>query len=124
MSTPLSERRRAAVAALVIVALMVAACGTSPPREVPLGAGGQADPELELGRDVYGRQCTVCHGNEGQGGRGKRLNEGRAVARYPNDVDMVAVVTNGLGSGMPSFESKLEPGEIDAVVRYVREVLD
>ena len=42
----------------------------------------------------------------------------------PRSADMTAVVTGGKGSGMPAFESKLEPAEIDAVVRYVREVLN
>lgn len=113
-----------AVAVLVATLMIVAACGAGPAPDVPLGAGGEADAELERGREVYGRQCTVCHGNEGQGGRGKRINDGRALAEYPEVGDMTAVVTGGKGSGMPAFESKLEPAEIDAVVRYVREVLN
>ena len=37
---------------------------------------------------------------------------------------MIQVVTEGKGSGMPSFDDKLDPDEIEAVVRYVRDVLN
>lgn len=111
--------------ALIALAIVIfPACGSSPAMEVPTDITGQFDLELERGREIYGRQCTVCHGNEGQGGRGKRLNEGRALVEYPEIAGMVAAVREGKGSGMPSFESKLEPLEIDAVVRYIREVLN
>lgn len=98
-------------------------CGGAAP-DVPLGADGQPDAVLELGRNVYGAQCSNCHGNEGQGGRGKPINRGRALERYPEIEAMIQVVTEGKGSGMPSFDDKLDPDEIEAVVRYVREILN
>ena len=119
----LAGRLRRALAAVAVAGLVAAGCGGSAP-EVPLGADGQPDAALELGRTVYGAQCQNCHGNEGQGGRGKPLNRGRALERYPEIESMIEVVTQGKGSGMPSFDDKLEPDEIEAVVRYVREVLN
>ncbi|MEM7286967.1 MAG: c-type cytochrome [Actinomycetota bacterium] len=114
---------RRALLAVAVAGLVAAGCGGAAP-EVPLGADGQPDPVLELGRTVYGAQCSSCHGNEGQGGRGKPLNRGRALERYPEIEEMIAVVVEGKGSGMPSFEDRLEADEIEAVVRYVREVLN
>ena len=114
----LAGRLRRALATVAVAGLVAAGCGGSAP-EVPLGADGQPDAALELGRTVYGAQCQNC-----QGGRGKPLNRGRALERYPEIESMIEVVTQGKGSGMPSFDDKLEPDEIEAVVRYVREVLN
>lgn len=111
------------VAALGVATMVLAGCGGAAP-EVPLGPDGQPDAVLEAGRSVYGAQCSNCHGNEGQGGRGKPLNGGRALERYPEIDAMIQVVTEGKGAGMPSFADKLDPDEIEAVVRYVREVLN
>ncbi len=119
----LSGLVRRALPAVIFAALIVAACGAPAP-EVPLGPDGQADTELGLGRTVYGQTCSTCHGNSGQGGRGKRLNGGRAEELYPNIDEMIAVITDGKGSGMPSFSEKLTAAERRAVARYVREVLD
>jgi len=106
---------------VVVIALASAGCSDSP--EVPLGPDGEPDSELVVGRDVYMGKCSSCHGAEGQGGRGKRLNNGQAVAQYPDPVDMEAVVAGGKGSGMPAFGDDLTDAEIAAVVRYIREVL-
>lgn len=115
---------RRAVVTVVLAAVVAVGCGAGPSPEVPLGPDGQPDPTLELGRVVYGEQCSNCHGNEGQGGRGKPINGGRALERYPDVADMIAVITEGKGSGMPKFESKLTTEEIAAVTEYVREILN
>lgn len=114
---------RRALPGVIFGALVVGACGAPAP-DVQLGTDGQPDTELELGRVVYGQRCSICHGNGGQGGRGKRLNGGRAEELYPNIEEMILVITDGKGSGMPSFSEKLTAAERRAVARYVREVLD
>lgn len=100
---------------------LIAGCAQAP--TVPLGSDGQPDPVLDRGRQIFASQCSVCHGSAGQGGRGVKLNDGRAEALYPEIADMTAVVSSGKGSGMPSFADRLSPSEIEAVVLYVREVL-
>lgn len=108
---------------LVVGAVMVMACSAGVP-EVPVGADGQRDPQLVLGREVYGQQCTRCHGTAGGGGRGPKLSEGRVVERYADVTDQFDVVANGRRGGlMPAFSGVLGPDEIDAVLRYTREVL-
>ena len=119
----LAGRLRRAVVAVGVAGVIAAGCGGASP-DVPLGADGRADPVLELGRTVYGAQCSSCHGNEGQGGRGKPLDRGRSLERYPEIEAMIEVVAEGKGSGMPRFDDKLDPDEIEAVARYVREVLN
>jgi cytochrome c551 len=64
------------------------------------------------GAAVFADNCAQCHGNDGGGGVGPNLQD-------LDDADTVAgVVTNGRG-GMPSFEGRLDPDEIDAVADYV-----
>lgn len=113
---------RGVIATLIAVLVVASACGGSSPA-VPLGADGEPDPVLEAGRVVYGQQCASCHGAEGQGGRGKKLNDGRAAQLHPEIDSMITVIAEGKGNGMPAFEAKLDGDEIAAVSRYVLEVL-
>ncbi len=108
-------------AVLLALGLAVSACAGDPP-EVPLGADGQADEVLVLGRSVYGSRCASCHGADGDGGTGPKLSNGEATVSYPVVEDQIEVVTNG-SRGMPAFGVRLSDDEITAVVRYTREVL-
>jgi mono/diheme cytochrome c family protein len=109
------------VVAVIAAAVVLGACGSSP--EVPLGPDGEPDPVLLVGRDVFGNRCASCHGSDGGGGRGPKLNDGAVVEAYPDIAEQIDIVTNGKGDGMPLFSDKLTPDEIEAVVRYTREVL-
>jgi len=112
--------RRAVVAPLLVAALGLAGCAADAP-EVPLGPDGQPDPVLSLGRDVYASRCSNCHGSSGGGGTGPRL-AGTVEDTYPDPADQALVVAEGRRN-MPSFGGTLSDDEIDAVVRYTREVL-
>jgi len=107
--------------ALIAFVLVVGACAGEPP-EVPLGVDGEADDVLVFGRSVYAASCANCHGADGQGGTGPELRNGHVAERYPDIEDEIAAVTNG-SRGMPSFQVRLGEDEIEAVVRYTREVL-
>ena len=90
--------------------------------EVPVGPDGYPDRELVAGRQVYIDRCANCHGNDGGGGRGTKLSDGRMVTQYPNIADQVEVIAVGVRS-MPAFAETLDAEEITAVVKYTREVL-
>jgi mono/diheme cytochrome c family protein len=109
------------VGAILFVVATLGACSPSAP-DVPTGADGRPDPILVQGRDVYQANCVQCHGSSGGGGRAPQLNGGAAAASYPDIATQIEVVTNGKG-GMPAFGGRLEPAEIEAVVRYTRDVL-
>ncbi len=79
------------------------------------------DAQLVEGQDIYARSCASCHGVSGQGGRGSKL-AGTVSSTYPDIDDQIAVVTDGRNS-MPAFGGRLSDDEIEAVVRYTREVL-
>jgi cytochrome c oxidase subunit 2 len=120
-----AERHRrvaSAVAVLAATAALALGCGGPDSPEVPEDAGGTADPVLVEGRDVYQARCASCHGASGGGGAGPALNDGRMVDAYPDVADQIDVIANGRGA-MPAFGERLSAEEIEAVVRYTREVL-
>ena len=98
------------------------ACAADDVPAVPVGPDGYPDRELVAGRQVYIDRCANCHGNDGGGGRGTRISDGRMMTQYPNVADQVEIIVDGVRS-MPAFAEVLDPGEIAAVVRYTREVL-
>lgn len=108
------------VVSLVLVLAIASGCASDPP-EVPLGPDGRPDATLALGRDVFGARCANCHGSAGGGGTGPRL-AGTVTETYPDPADQEEVIRDGRNS-MPSFGGSLSDAEIDAVVRYTREVL-
>ena len=126
------------LAALPVWALVYAGAFVAP--------GEALDPELALGKQIYNTNCSGCHGGGGEGGTGRPL-AGQVLLTFPNKADHIAWVLNGSpaagtpygdpgrpggqrvaqtgGFGaMPGFEGTLSEEEINAVVRYEREVLD
>jgi mono/diheme cytochrome c family protein len=71
---------------------------------------------------VYEDQCARCHDADGSGGAGPALNDGAVAEEFPEPAGQRAVIAEGVG-GMPAFGDRLSDAEIDAVVRYTREVL-
>jgi mono/diheme cytochrome c family protein len=111
-----STRTLKKLAALFLgLVLSASACSLKTP-VVPEGA----DPVLEQGRQIWGSACVVCHGATGGGGRAPALTE--SENRYPEIADQMQVVSDGR-DGMPSFGGRFSAEEIEAVVRYIREVL-
>lgn len=101
----------------IALAIVVAACARGTAPEVTSN-----DPALIEGREIYVRQCSSCHGLTGGGGRGSKLSEERVLQRYPDVADQLALIVNGRNQ-MPAFGDKLDADQLDAVIRYTREVL-
>lgn len=106
---------------VVLVALLLAA-GCSQAPEVPLGPDGEPDPVLLEGRDLFSAQCQRCHSADGGGGRGPNIRSDRVLEKYPVIEDQMRIVSEGKNA-MPAFAGQLTDAEIEAVVRYTREVL-
>lgn len=103
--------------------VLVAGCGSSTSPEVEKGPDGTPDPVLVAGRAVFVDRCSSCHDADGSGtGDGPGLNRGRLLRAYPDPGDAAAVVSDGRDR-MPAFSGLLTAGEIDAVLRYINEVL-
>jgi mono/diheme cytochrome c family protein len=96
---------------------------------------GEAGRILLLGRNVYTRHCTRCHGASGDGNgptahylnprpRDLRRGEFKFTSTRPMEKasrnDLKAMIVQGMpGTYMPSFEL-LDESETDAVIEYVR----
>lgn len=89
------------------------------------------DPRLKHGRSLYAQNCSVCHGDRGQG---STLPVGgpvppRDLASPQSRVElsrerMISSVTNGRpGTAMAAFSNRLSGQDIEAVVDYVRTAL-
>jgi mono/diheme cytochrome c family protein len=70
------------VAALVLLAVALAACG-----------GSSVSDEFKEGRTIYGDYCAVCHGSAGQGGVGPALDE--VLSTWPSCDQQVEWVSIG-----------------------------
>ncbi len=101
-----------------MTAVIGISCAVAPP--VPGVEDGSADPALVRGREIWGRSCSSCHAPDGSGGRGPSLEA--VEVRIPVFGDQIDVVADGRGS-MPGFGGRYSPSELEAVVRYTREVL-
>jgi alcohol dehydrogenase (cytochrome c) len=75
-------------------------------------------PNAANGSKIFGANCSVCHGAQGQGGNGGPNLQTRPNAKVLAKV--IDQVTNG-GGGMPPFKNQLTPKEIQDVSAYVTE---
>lgn len=93
------------------------ACAAGDVPEVPAD-----DAQLVEGRALWATNCVNCHGSAGGGGVGTKLNEGALLELYPSPDEQRLVVVEGRGA-MPAFGGKFTGEELDAVLRYTREII-
>ena len=95
---------------------------------------------LEKGKKVYFKRCVWCHGVEGAGDgpaaerlftKPRNFLAGTFKIRVtdsgqlPTDADLVKTVKNGLpGSAMPAWGEFLKEDEIQAVVQFVKSLVE
>jgi mono/diheme cytochrome c family protein len=99
---------------------------------------------IQLGAQLYAKNCSPCHGGKGEGGVGPALAGGDAKITFPNEADHIAWVETGSAphkgqpygdaarpggqriaksGGMPPFKGTLSDAEIKAVVTFERDGL-
>ena len=122
---------------LAIIPIAVALLGSACNRSVSVGtnksvtqtapASPVATPdEFAVARATFAKNCSKCHGDNGQGGtgeiegkkiKGPSFRSGHAL-KHP-DADFVKQIVKG-GEGMPAFGDKLSAKEIDDLVHFIR----
>jgi mono/diheme cytochrome c family protein len=107
---------RSLVSFLLVSSLLTAGCGSARRGEPLVGPREITDPVLLLGQQVFDTYCHQCH-------PGGTSGVGPAINNKPLPGWLIKFqVRNGLGV-MPSFSSEqIPPAELDAVVRYLKEL--
>jgi putative heme-binding domain-containing protein len=78
--------------------------------------------EIQSGSRLYGAQCALCHGNNGDGIAGVNLPR-QQFRRASSDEDIKNTIATGVAAaGMPPF--RLQPAELDGLVAYIRSGFD
>jgi putative heme-binding domain-containing protein len=77
--------------------------------------------DIEVGVRVYGAQCALCHGPNGDMVSGVGLRLGR-FRRAVTDEDLAQVFAKGVPPGMPSFS--LSAAETTGLVAFIRAGFD
>lgn len=116
-SSKAGRSSRRASALLPVLAFVFTACTAGTTVQAP-----PDDDELVLGQVVYANNCASCHRADGAGRRGVALNGDVLLDAYPDPADQRAMIAMGRRS-MPGFDGRLTEEQLDAVVRYTREVL-
>lgn len=99
---------------VVFVALLLFDQPESTKAALPAGSGAAVD-----GAAVFDSQCAGCHGAKGQGSVGPQLNGGAVTRDFDTAGAELVVVQKGR-SGMPAFEDRLTPEQLQAVVDFTR----
>ncbi len=85
---------------------------------LPYAAVAASDTERNLGQALFERNCVVCHGIHGTGGRGPALNRPR-LELAPDEAALRALIRSGYPPEMPGNEF-LSDADIGMVAVYVR----
>jgi putative heme-binding domain-containing protein len=114
--------RRAAIAIAISLSCTVSTHVEIRAQVLDQDHGQYARADIEAGQRLYGPQCQVCHGANGDGVPGIDLKLGR-FRRASSDQDLAQVITAGVpGTGMPPFT--LRPEELTAVIAFIRAGFD
>ncbi|MGA8350240.1 MAG: cbb3-type cytochrome c oxidase subunit II, partial [Isosphaeraceae bacterium] len=101
---------------------LVAYLGTLAPKEPPPELTGA---ERAMARELYAKQCAVCHGPDGAGNGPSASILAPAPTNFhevrPTTAYAEAALAHGVrGSAMPRWGGKLMPDEQKLLARYVR----
>jgi mono/diheme cytochrome c family protein len=110
----------------------------------PPSTKAQVLTPIQLGAQLFAKNCASCHGAKGEGGVGPALAGGDAKLTFPNEADHIAWVETGSISkkgqpygdpnrqggqrtakvgAMPPFKGTLTDAQIKAVVTFERDGL-
>lgn len=113
-------RYRRAGAFLGAAALACAALGMAASAQEQNRQYSAAD--IQAGNRLYGLQCAICHGQNGDGINGVNLPRNQ-FRRASTDDDIRSTITNGVAAaGMPPF--RLQQAELNGLVAFIRSGFD
>lgn len=101
--------------------LFMTGTGYSQQPAVPSATTG-GDSSLILGKALFQKNCSGCHGDKGQGFAGPNLTD-----KYWIHGGGVKNITNSINEGVPgkgmiTWKDILSPAEIQMITKYVRSI--
>lgn len=85
---------------------------------VSFACAAQTQPDLIAGKKLFQTHCTVCHGPQGDGGKGTNLAQPR-LPRATDDQALASIITFGIpGTEMP--RTRMTPQQLVNVMAYIR----
>lgn len=116
---------------IIGIALFGGACqpqqNTSTPSNTAKAGTAATPDQFANARTLYIKDCQNCHGAKGEGGpvttqdgtklKVPSLREGHALRHA--DSEFLKQITKG-GDGMPAFENKLTPDQMNELIRFIR----
>jgi mono/diheme cytochrome c family protein len=90
-----------------------------------------ATDELAKGRELYNKNCSNCHREDGTGGPtvvdGRKMKPDNLTdarrQKLPDDKYVDTMVKGIEDEGMPSYKDKLSEAEMREIVKYIRDGL-
>jgi mono/diheme cytochrome c family protein len=128
------SKSQSVIVATALLLAIVTACKTNQTSSSPAANGNSSSApstpdRFAVARATYEKDCKSCHGTKGVGGPVKlddgtklkvpSFQDARAL-RHP-DSDYLKQITKG-GDGMPAFEKKLTPEQMNDLIGFIREV--
>jgi mono/diheme cytochrome c family protein len=102
------------------LAVLTAASALVVGAQVASAAAEDLDASQQLGRQLFGQSCAVCHLKQQLGAATYGPPLSKASLGGQEDV-MREVIANGTPR-MPAFKYHFEPAQIDAIVKYLKTV--
>jgi mono/diheme cytochrome c family protein len=127
-------KTQSVIVATALLLAIATACKTNQTSSSPAANGNSSSApstpdRFAAARATYEKDCKSCHGTKGVGGPVKlddgtklkvpSFQDARAL-RHP-DSDYLKQIAKG-GDGMPAFEKKLTPEQMNDLIGFIREV--
>lgn len=76
--------------------------------------------DIVAGQEIYEAECSICHGDSGEGGAGTALGNPGMLAMTSDPFIRYAIENGRQGTDMPAFIDDLSSTDIDNVTAFIR----